>query len=187
MIFGPGLVVAQTAAPAERWLDASCQGEPWTVGALVPNHYRSLLRLHPPSPDLDDWWSAYRSLFEVVASIGERHTSTPERAWFAIWDGHGFAEPTALRRTPRLARPDRSYHLVTGSVGAVTGLHYPDGPQWRNPDLFWPDDRRWFVATDVDFWSLYVGGSDELAAEIAEAVPTRVEPVTLDLPLEIEN
>ena len=33
---------------------------------------------------------------------------------------------------------------------------------WRNPDLFWPDDRRWFIATDVDFWSLYIGGSKQL-------------------------
>ncbi len=33
-------------------------------------------------------------LFEVVASIGVRHTSTADRAWFAVWDGHGFETGT---------------------------------------------------------------------------------------------
>jgi hypothetical protein len=41
----------------------------------------------------------------------------------------------------------------------VTELRHPDGDGWRNPDLFWPQDQGWFVATDVDFWSLYIGGS----------------------------
>ena len=58
---------------------------------------------------------------------------------------------------------------------------------FRNPDLFWPDDRRWFVATDVDFWSVYVGGDDDLVAELAGAVPTECELVDLDRPLPIED
>lgn len=31
----------------------------------------------------------YRDPFRVIASTGERHTSSPDRAWFAIWEGHG--------------------------------------------------------------------------------------------------
>jgi hypothetical protein len=76
---------------------------------------------------------------------------------------------------------------LTGPVRAVTELHHPDAPDWRNPDLFWPDDRRWFVATDVDFWSLYVRGSSSLISEIAESVPTPSASVELDVPLEIED
>ena len=45
----------------------------------------------------------------------------------------------------------------------------------RRPDLWWPDDRRWFVATDTDFWSLYVGGDEALIDELASSVPTVVE------------
>ena len=53
--------------------------------------------------------------------------------------------------------------------------------------MFWPDDRRWFVAADVDFWSLYIGGSSSFVSEIAESVPTPSAPVDLDVPLEIED
>ncbi len=227
MMFGDTVRPADTIASTE-WLDASCRGESWTVGALVPNHYESFLRLDAPAADDEDdadWWAAYRELFDVVASIGERHTASPDRAWFAIWDGHGFdasqtrlvwrsgpvdeAERRArearqaelrdedrrrhaairaeLDQIPRIARPDRTYDLLQGPVSAVTTLRYPDAESWRNPDLWWPDDRRWFVATDVDFWSLYVGGPSSFVAELADSVPTGSERVGLDHQLEHED
>ncbi len=165
----------------------------------------------------------YRNLFDVVASIGERHTSSPDQAWFAIWEGHGFDKVTthiahrepigdeamrgldrertrlraedrrnaairsALDEIPRFDLPHRSYYLMEGPVTAVTHLGYPGFDGWRNPDLIWPDDRRWFVATDVDFWSLYIGGDDDFTTELARGVPTPAEPVGLDRPLEIED
>jgi hypothetical protein len=223
MIFGDPFRPAD-ATTSTRWIDEACQGEWWTVGALVPNHYEGLLRVYAPAP-CDAWWSAYREIFEVVASVGERHTSSPDEAWFAVWEGHGFdnitsrvvwwdapadeaeqqardderhrlrdedrrrnaAIRTELNRIPRSDRPGRAYYLLTGPVRAVTELHHPDAPEWRNPDLFWPDDRRWFVATDVDFWSLYIGGSSSFVREIAESIPTPCVHVKLDVPLEIED
>jgi len=84
-----------------------------------------------------------------------------------------------LDMVPRFALPDRTYYLMAGPVAAVAGLRDPSTGHWLNPDLFWPDDRRWFVATDVDFWSLYVGGSNDLIAELARSVITPTEIVTL--------
>ena len=65
--------------------------------------------------------------------------------------------------------------------------HSEPSNEWRNPDLFWPDDWRWFVATDVDFWSLYIGGDGDFVTELGSNVPTRSEIVTLDRQLEIED
>lgn len=224
MIFGDLVEVAETTA-STTWIDQSCRGEWWTVGALVPNQYERVLRVSAPVPSPGDWWSAYREVFDVIASVGERHTSSPERAWFAIWEGHGFdnissrvawrdapadeeerrvrdgererlgaedrrrnaAIRAELDRIPRFDRPGRTYYLVTGPVRTVTELRHPDDRDWRNPDLFWPDDRRWFVAADVDFWSLYVGGSGRFVDELAGSLPTLSTPVELDLPLEIED
>ena len=42
-------------------------------------------------------------------------------------------------------------------------------------------------ATDVDFWSLYIGGDNDFIAQLAGGVPTPTEIVTLDRPLEIED
>lgn len=224
MIFGGGVRRAE-AVVATEWLERSCRGEPGTAGGLVPNQYASLLRVHPPAPYAGDWWSSYRSLFDVVASVGESHTSSPDRAWFAIWEGHGFGsrsrgrawrDPPAdeaerrardadqarlrdedrchnaaiaegLAAIPRFDRPHRTYYLLEGPVTAVTGLRHPDGDGWRNPDLFWPDDQSWFVATDVDFWSLYIGGSLGFITELAGSLPTRSAPVELDFQLETED
>lgn len=225
MIFGDDFSVPATVASAQ-WIESACRGALGTVGALVPNQYPMLLRVRAPDPMPGDWWSAYRALFEIVASIGARHTGTPDRAWFAVWEGHGFANATthvawrdppfdddtrrqreeerarlrkederrnaairaALGRLPRFHLPNRTYYLLGGSVSAVAELRYPDSStEWRNPDLFWPDDRRWFVATDVDFWSLYVGGDDDVIADLSDSVPTSTEIVTLDRQLEIED
>ncbi len=226
MIFGDGVRPASTVASA-GWLARSCRGAPGTVGALVPNEYESVLRVFPPPPHPDEWWALYHGVYDVVASIGARHTSSPDRAWFAIWEGHGFdtatthiavrgpldadaqrslraqrdalreqdrrrnaAIRTALDELPRLDRPDRTYVLLEGPVSAVTELRDPgsvDGASWRHPDLFWPDDRRWFVATDVDFWSLYIGGDTAFVRELAPEMPTRCEQVAFETRFEIED
>lgn len=223
MLFGDSVTSPATAAGA-NWIGASCLGEWGTIGALVPNRYESVLRVHPPAPHPGDWWSSYGELWEAVASVGVRHTSTSDRAFFAVWEGHGFETVSshlawrdppvddterrsreakraqlrvvdqqrnatvsaALRQIPRFDLPHRRYYLVEGPVTAVTDIRHPDGDGWRNPDLFWPDDRAWFVATDVDFWSLYVGGTAGFITELARTVPTHAELVALDDPIEIE-
>lgn len=222
-MFGDALTPAESTE-STTWIDDACRGEPWTVGGLVPNHYDSTVRVYAPAP-CENWWPVYRELFSKVADVGERHTSTPECAWYGVWEGHGFGQgsigaywpdPPAdeeerrareagllrardtqarkntsiragLARMPRFARPGRSYFLLTGSVAAVSGMRYPDHSDWRNPDLFWPDDRRWFVGTDVDFWSLYIGGSTSFVDEIVDSVPTRSDAVELDFRLEDED
>lgn len=225
MIFGDELIAAESVAPAE-WIGPACSGANGTVGALVPNKYPLLLRVSAPDPQPEGWWSEYRRLYEVVASVGARHTSTPDRALFAVWEGHGFdtvntriawRDPApdeatrhardehraqlrsdderqnatiraALNQVPRFVLPDRTYYLLEGSVSAVTQLCYPDSSgDWRNPDLYWPDDRRWFVATDVDFWSLYIGGDSDFIAELTSHLPTRSNMVTSADRLPIEN
>lgn len=91
-----------------------------------------------------------------------------------------------LRRFHGFELPDRTYYLSEGELSALGGLRYPDDDGWRNPDLFWPD-RSWFAATDVDFWSLYVGGSTEFTSELSRRVNTSWEFVDRDRPLPIED
>jgi hypothetical protein len=84
--------------------------------------------------------------------------------------------------------PLRSYYLLSGPVRAATDIVDPAAPdEWQRPDLFWPDDRAWFVATDVDFYSLYIGGTHELTSDIAMNVPTPTERVGLGDHIEAED
>ena len=224
MIFGEAVVAVDTVESA-GWIAPALRGSEWTVGALVPNDYPAFLRIRALEPSIEDWWSAYRSLFDTVAEVGARHTSTADRVMFAVWGGRGFDSVSrqvawigpvdetvrielaherarlgdanrrrtariraSLRKVPRFALPNRSYYLLSGPVTAATQLRNPSiSNYWLHLDLFWPADRRWFVATDIDFWSLYVGGDQNFIDEIVHTVPTPTEVVTLEQQLETED
>ena len=48
--------------------------------------------------------------------------------------------------------------LLAGPIGAIrTSLCH--APRFQTANLWWPDDRAWCVATEIDFMSTYVGGS----------------------------
>ncbi len=93
----------------------------------------------------------------VLASILARFTETPQRAYFCVWEGFGIAETEAWRDRPmRVRTPGRAYHLLAGPVTAASVL---PKPEWRCASVWWPDDRAWLVATDIDRYLTYVGGS----------------------------
>ena len=146
---------------------------------------------------------------QASALIGllARQTSTPERCWFCLWDGYGYLtgavvtftahlwtqgeprphfRPRAAIRPPRpkleksrVRLPNRDYLLFTGSV--TSGEGWEDGP-----NLWWPDDRSWCVASEIDFPYTYVGGSNKLIEEILahprlEALPATIsDGITAD-------
>ena len=85
-----------------------------------------------------------------------------------------------LAQVPRFELPHRTYYLVSGPVMAATQVRYPNFQGWRNPDLIWPDDRSWFIATDVDFWSLFIGGTTDLTAELSRALGPDAVAASLD-------
>lgn len=94
----------------------------------------------------------------------------------------------ALRAVPRFELPTRTYYLVSGHVTDVDDLRWPGEPdRWFRPDLWWPQDRRWFVGTDVDFWCNLIGGTTDMTEAITSRLPDRTRAVRLDEPLPIEN
>ncbi len=105
-----------------------------------------------------------QELAPVLISVLSRHTRTPDRSWFAVWDGYGnMALGDAA--APAFEIPHRRLLLLTGPITAVrTSLSA--APWWQSPNLWWPDDRAWCVETEVDFMSTYVGGSHECIAEV---------------------
>jgi hypothetical protein len=130
------------------------------------------------------------------ALVGHLSRSTPVAGacWLCIWDGYGYFTPGAIvtftaskkgapqsaRRPPRwrlrtpfprakgnlpgrerVRLPGRDYMLFRGPVEKAQG--WEDGP-----NLWWPDDKSWCVACEIDFPYTYVGGSKELIDAILE-------------------
>lgn len=84
---------------------------------------------------------------------------------------------SALSELPSFDLPNRRYYLLGGAVTAASGIERPDGPFPQPPDLWWPQDRRWFVGGDTDLDWCYVAGSEGLVATVDAALSGRTRPV----------
>lgn len=124
-----------------------------------------------------------------LVSILERFTNTPTECYFAYWEGWGDPSSMVLVRkgafgglrtrlalmkdltvpppdeSPRAARdqaahfktPGRGYYLYRGDISEVT-------TPWNDfrssfPTMWWPADHAWFVHTEIDLDTTFVGAS----------------------------
>ncbi len=124
------------------------------------------------------------TLLAVLCDILARHTRTPDRCHFGVWDGFGWIDPPRAAPHPRLHHPGRDYLLLTGPLGAAGDVEEALGPGGRfwapSPNLMWPADRAWFVGTEIDVNSTVVGGSAELIADLLDAPALDAWPVDAD-------
>ena len=81
-------------------------------------------------------------------------------------DGTSRSEP-AQSTLPKFDLPNRRYYLLCGAITAASKIVRPEGNFPQPPDLWWPDDRRWFVAGDTDLDWFYIGGSERLVSVVA--------------------
>lgn len=155
----------------------------------------------PPQPGLFDSWPATGSLPLDLARVLVRllgdHTTTPDLCWFAAWEGWGDpvfmtrvgstdpAEPPPgsvlerPRQRPTFNVPGRGYYLARGPLAAALDTVYGVVAHYQSASIWWPDDRAWCVATEVDLDWTYVGGTTECIAGILsspdlEALPSRI-------------
>jgi hypothetical protein len=171
-----------------------------SVGGLVPMSFESYLRVDPRGPPEPHGTGLARRTLTVLAHIIRRHGTTG-RCFFAIWEGYGWlhpkwktsaatevvrapALPDAVLAGPKLALPHRNYHLFEGPLDSVlydrarAWLLGPHDDELNAPDLIWPEDQSWFIATDTDLWSAYVGCSSDLAQQITAEAQLEVNPVS---------
>jgi hypothetical protein len=107
----------------------------------------------------------------------EPATTTPADCFFAVWEGFGGSVvPGGLE--PKLDLPHRRYHVFAGPInGALTSFGVvPVHDQSAN--LWWPADRAWCVATEVDLAWTYVGGSQACIASLLADAQLETREIT---------
>jgi hypothetical protein len=73
----------------------------------------------------------------------------------------------APRQSERLVElPHRQYGLFEGSLASATSLEGRSYHEEQTPNLWWPTDQAWCVASEIDFPWTYVGGSGELIDQL---------------------
>lgn len=175
---------AITCGDAERWGHEAGGGslEPDTLDAL-----RTVLEQHTTE---QEWF------FAVWDGWGwqTESASVPRGAVLADDPVPGthtepapIAEPVAavpgidpwapVDERPKLALPHRDYLLFSGPPDLVGRLDDPDGVWAQSPSLFWPSDRSWCVATEIDLDSTLVGGPVELVDAVLAAPGLEAWPI----------
>jgi hypothetical protein len=101
-------------------------------------------------------------------------TDTPNDCWFCVWEGWGYMQVPE----PLVPLPNRNYGLYRGPIDvAMASL---DEPWDQSPNLWWPEDHAWIVATEVDYAWTYVGGSQQLIDKVIADDLLEAMPVNLD-------
>lgn len=110
-------------------------------------------------------------------------TSTPDALWMLVWTGFGVNALAALGHrelevSASLTGSGRRYFLCRGSFeNAGPG---EEGPGLMEPPTFWwPEDRAWFVSTDIDEPCTIIGGPASLIDRIV--ADERLESFRADL------
>ena len=140
----------------------------------------------------------------VLVEVLRAATTTPEHCFFCLWDGYGWEGtwpiprrrkpsgsgevqefipgpvPEEVLRGPRVHLPIRNYLLYTGRVEAVIARELVGDRHLQAANLWWPADRAWCVASDIDLSWTYIGGTravvDRLLADARiEAVPAAID------------
>jgi hypothetical protein len=138
----------------------------------------------------------------ALASVLMKHTEMPELCYFGYWEGWGdpviltapsggINEPpdrllAGYEGTPRSTRdqtsafeiPGRRFFLFEGTIDEVE-------TKWTEPfgalaSMWWPADRTWCVATEIDLTSTFVGGSEACIAEVLSHPDLEALPASVD-------
>jgi hypothetical protein len=152
----------------DHWKASSIGGGEW-----VPPH---------------EWLEETEAL--ALAGLLRPFTATTDDAWFMLWDGYGDFGPDIDGLPRAFVHPDRSDSARGELLNGRWALrHYLvfRGPldalmtwfRWRmqGPNYWWPNDRAWIVASEIDGFSTYVGASrvcieGVLASPLLEALPS---------------
>jgi hypothetical protein len=106
----------------------------------------------------------------LVAAVLRGHTATPDDCWF------GVPAELVAADAPTLTVGGNDVRLVRGPV-ELAARNMAEEPSDQSATLWWPGDRAWVVATDLDLVTTYVGGSAACIADLLAAPGVEVAEV----------
>lgn len=173
-----------------RWTEVAT----WSGASLGPGtqfHDIALPEHEPQAPapwDSQGPWEGSLTGADAatLVAILRGHTATPGECWFCVWEGYGgdnaalftaatVTRPTAARPqalgpgpaavqdAPRVRLPGRDYLLSTGSIADAPACVDDHG---QTPSLWWPADRAWCVASEIDLPFTYLAGPAALIDQV---------------------
>ena len=166
------------------------EGEPAQGSLALPQLLAlcEVLARHTSTPD-DCYFALWEGWGQLHAGARARLTLEGKRRYrlprFLRRPVRGTPIPPVITATelqaPRVHLPARDHLLFRGPLSAMDAFAHYDGaatpfPQTQSPALFWPADRAWCVATEIDFTSTLVAATaaavdDVVAHPLLEVLP----------------
>jgi hypothetical protein len=164
---GPLLALRDLLSPHTTTSDDVCFAL-WRGGGTVPSAWESMPTFALPGRD---YWLFRGALVDVVdISLEFEHAGTDELAARGELKG-------LFGSSPRAQATDRKpVSEIERQVDFARGMRAQGRVQ--SPSLWWPHDRAWVVATDVDLNSTYIAGSAALLESLLGQ--TAVEVLAVD-------
>ncbi len=198
-ILHPAEVIETNGPRSVRWAEVA----KWSNLPLGPGSQFHDIALPEKDPGIPAPWTGQgpregtlsdddaSALVDLLAE----HTNTPQRCWFCIWSGYGWDNatlltfldddpvklddpiPESVRSGPRVEMPHREYFIYSGPIDQALAFV---GTKQQTPNLWWPDDRAWCVASEIDLPWTYVGGRSELIKQLINHRNIEAQPAAPD-------
>lgn len=115
------------------------------------------------------------SLAAILIEHLSRGSSKSEECGFGVWTGWSDID-CVIPETAELELSSRTLAIAFGPIrlGAESVVRF----RHQSAYCWWPADRSWYVATDIDLVSTYIGGSAQVIAGLisdrrVEVIPAR--------------
>lgn len=191
--------VSDNASPEVRWADVAGQ-KGTTIHPAVQFHRLARTVIYgnavldgavygrPSQGELDE------TQLETLAEILAGHTAAGQAVFQAVWAGWGSFEPgnggipAGMGERLQVGGGLREYWVFRASTAELALPPWrADGTHSETPNLVWPEDRSWCLATEVDFDSTLVGGPAELIAAVVNSSVLEAVEVTASTNLSSEG
>ncbi len=181
-VFHPAKVRAKDGDLPVRWSTVAGwngrtvhpQMQFWRIANLSEPHNRAPTWGSVP----EEAWSSSEGFRAIAEALGE-FTSTRNRCYCCVWEGFGYFD-SRLYGSARVRVPHRDHLLFSGHIDAVISILEQQIPWYQSPNIWWPEDRSWCVATDLYSDSTYIGGTDECIERIVDCPEIEVLPTQID-------
>ena len=108
----------------------------------------------------------------LIAEVLAEFTKTPELCYFCIWEGSSIVSQSRYRKHHVVEAGGYEYLVFRGRLDVV--------PVHDSPNIWWPEDRAWCVASDIDAFDTLVGGSRECIARLIAHPGLEVLPIGIE-------
>ena len=172
-IFHPALHVS-TPDHTHKWR--------WDQVAMKTNRYAHALMqwksLVAPDPLFNTMYQPDEGTIPYAVSLPLRRllaSTSHDQCYLAVWRGFGLDYQSYIPRTLGL-EPEfglgRDYDLFAGPVTMLDIPFYPD----QTANHIWASDQSWWLCTDIDLNTTYIGGSEQLIDSLLSSEELEVWP-----------